>query len=116
MSIRFENILYPTDFSKLALGALEHAQGLADAFDALTSVRSYHHSRPVDNALQILIDSSGYDFDPKVVQALVSWLEQIRVQLGKKGPLTLKHLFGLQKQHADDCINENEPDMVLSGT
>ena len=107
---------YPDGLSKKAIPLGARILAVADAFDALTSMRSYHHSRPVDDALQILIDSSGYDFDPKVVQALVSWLEQMRKQSGKKVPLTLKDLFGLQKQHADDCINENEPDMVLSGT
>ncbi len=106
---------YPDGLSKKSIPFGARILAVADAFDALTSIRSYHHSRPVDNAIQILVDSSGYDFDPKVVQALVSWLEQICKQSGKKGPITLKDLFGLQKQHDDDCINENEPDMVLSG-
>ncbi len=48
---------------------------VADAFDALTSNRSYHESRPVGDALGILIELSGRDFDPDVVTAMVSWVE-----------------------------------------
>ncbi len=34
MSVQFENILYPTDFSKLSLAALRYARDLADVFGA----------------------------------------------------------------------------------
>lgn len=34
MSIQFENILYPTDFSKLSLAALSYARNLTDVFGA----------------------------------------------------------------------------------
>jgi len=34
MSVQFENILYPTDFSKLSLAALSYARDLAEVFGA----------------------------------------------------------------------------------
>ena len=34
MSIKFENILFPTDFFDVAQAALGHARELANAFDA----------------------------------------------------------------------------------
>ena len=37
MSMRIKNILFPTDFSDVALVALQHARELADAFDARLS-------------------------------------------------------------------------------
>lgn len=47
MSIRFENILYPTDFSELAQEALGYARTLTDMFDA-----RLHCIHVVDEAYQ----------------------------------------------------------------
>jgi HD-GYP domain-containing protein (c-di-GMP phosphodiesterase class II) len=71
----------------------------ADTLDALTSNRSYHKSRSVAEAIKIIVDSSSYDFDPKVVEGLVSWLEKISNQLGKeKEQLTPGDLVGSQER------------------
>lgn len=40
---------------------------VADAFDAMTSTRSYRKAMSVDDALEELKKSSGTDFDPKIV-------------------------------------------------
>lgn len=71
---------------------------VADAFDALTSNRSYHSSLSVDEAIKIIVDSSGYDFDPEVVKALISWIESVRSQLGEDRQLTPEDLLDLLKQ------------------
>jgi hypothetical protein len=34
-------------------------------------------------ALKILVDSSGYEFDPEVTKALVEWIEAVGTGLGK---------------------------------
>ena len=47
MSIKFENILFPTDFSDVAQAALGHARELANAFDA-----QLHCLHVVDEAYQ----------------------------------------------------------------
>lgn len=47
MSIKFERILFPTDFSDLALAALSHARDLAAAFHA-----EFHCLHVVDDAYQ----------------------------------------------------------------
>ena len=47
MSIRFERILFPTDFSELSRSALQHARAIADAFDA-----DFHCLYVVDEAYQ----------------------------------------------------------------
>ncbi|MFG2682875.1 HD-GYP domain-containing protein [Streptomyces sp. NPDC048392] len=44
---------------------------VADAFDAMTSTRSYSRARPVAAALQELERCSGGHFDPRMVRALV---------------------------------------------
>jgi putative nucleotidyltransferase with HDIG domain len=44
---------------------------VADAFDAMTSTRSYRRARPVPVALQELERCAGSQFDPRMVTALV---------------------------------------------
>ncbi|MBN0047952.1 HD-GYP domain-containing protein [Streptomyces actuosus] len=44
---------------------------VADAFDAMTSTRSYRRARPVSAALEELRRCAGAQFDPRMVDALV---------------------------------------------
>ncbi|MFR9674261.1 HD-GYP domain-containing protein [Streptomyces sp. TR06-5] len=49
---------------------------VADAFDAMTSHRSYSRARPVPDALTELERCAGTHFDPRMVSALVRALER----------------------------------------
>lgn len=69
---------------------------VADTFDALISDRSYHNSRSIAEAIEILTDSSGYDFDPEVVNALAMWVRKIYKQLGNVDQLTPEDLLASQ--------------------
>ena len=69
----------------------------ADTLDALTSSRPYHKVRSLNDAIEILIDSSGYDYAPNVVKGMVSWVDNVRKQMGKS-QLTVKNLLDSQKQ------------------
>jgi HD-GYP domain-containing protein (c-di-GMP phosphodiesterase class II) len=46
-----------------------------DAFNAMTTDRSYRKAMPLDDAVAELWRSSGTQFDPRVVDALVAPLE-----------------------------------------
>jgi putative nucleotidyltransferase with HDIG domain len=47
-----------------------------DAFNAMTTTRSYRSAMPVSAALAELIDNAGKQFDPRVVEALVRVVAQ----------------------------------------
>ena len=49
---------------------------VADAFDALTSDRAYRKRFPPDEAIRILKEGAGVQWDPKVVDALIRVLEK----------------------------------------
>ncbi|MFJ5531382.1 HD-GYP domain-containing protein [Streptomyces sp. NPDC093261] len=49
---------------------------VADAFDAMTSTRSYRRARPVAAALEELRRCAGTQFDPAMVDALIRALER----------------------------------------
>lgn len=74
---------YPDGLSKTSIPLGARIMAGADALDALTSPRSYRGSRCVAEAIKILADSSGHDFDPDVVKSIVAWVENICRQTGK---------------------------------
>ncbi|MHC4105415.1 MAG: diguanylate cyclase [Planctomycetota bacterium] len=88
---------YPDGLSNpdIPLGALIMAA--ADTLDALTSNRPYHQVRSLDEAIEILVDSSGYDYAPKVVLGIIAWVDSVRNQKGKS-QLTIEDLLDSQKQ------------------
>ena len=46
--------------------------GITDAFDAMTSTRSYRRGMPVEKALSILAEESGHQFDAGLTEAFIS--------------------------------------------
>ena len=73
---------YPDGLSKKAIPLGARILVLADSLDALTSDRPYRQARSLADSMSILIDSSGYEFDPEVAKGLVCWIEQLSHELG----------------------------------
>jgi HD-GYP domain-containing protein (c-di-GMP phosphodiesterase class II) len=61
---------YPDGLSGGAITLNAGLISLADAFDALTSTRPYHKARTIPEALSILKDAGGSQFDPQLLTAL----------------------------------------------
>jgi len=73
---------YPDGLARTAIPLGARVVAVADTFDALTSNRSYHASRTVAEALHLLKDACGYDFDLTVVVAMAAWVEEVAKRLG----------------------------------
>ena len=73
---------YPDGLARTAIPLGARVVAVADTFDALTSNRAYHASRAVAEALHMLKDSCGYDFDLTVVAAMATWIEDVAKRLG----------------------------------
>jgi HD-GYP domain-containing protein (c-di-GMP phosphodiesterase class II) len=69
---RFDGSGYPNALSgeRIPFGA--RVLQVADAFDAITSVRPYQPALPVDYAISELTRCAGTQFDPDAVNAIVS--------------------------------------------
>jgi len=74
---------YPDGLARTAIPLGSRVIAVADTFDALTVARAYHRQRSILEALGILEDSAGYELDPDVVAALVTWFEHISQQCGR---------------------------------
>jgi diguanylate cyclase (GGDEF)-like protein/putative nucleotidyltransferase with HDIG domain len=73
---------YPDGLARTAIPLGARVIAVADVFDALTSCRAYHASRSIPEVLAMLKDSSGYEFDPTVVVAMIAWVDGIVRQAG----------------------------------
>lgn len=67
---RLDGTGYPYGLAGEAIPEAARVVAVADAFDAMTSTRSYRRARPVPEALEELGRCAGTQFDPRMVRAL----------------------------------------------
>ena len=80
---------YPYGVPGTELSRIVRIVTAADAFDAMTSTRSYRRAMPVEDALAELRRCAGNQFDPDVVEALAVAVERLDWQ-----PLDTPHADG----------------------
>ena len=88
---------YPDGLLNTSIPIGARILAVADTFDALISDRSYHNSRSIAEAIEILTDSSGYDFDPEAVKAMILWIRKVHNKLGDVDQLTPEDLLASPK-------------------
>ncbi|GGQ57176.1 HD-GYP domain-containing protein [Streptomyces asoensis] len=73
---RLDGTGYPYGLSGGQIPEPARVVAVADAFDAMTSTRSYSRARPVGAALEELRRCAGAQFDPRMVAALADVVER----------------------------------------
>ncbi|MFF2651271.1 HD-GYP domain-containing protein [Streptomyces sp. NPDC058045] len=73
---RLDGSGYPYGLAGAQIPEFARVVAVADAFDAMTSTRSYRRARPVPAALTELRRCAGAQFDPRMVTALVRALDR----------------------------------------
>lgn len=82
---RWDGTGYPQRLERTEISLAGRITAVADAYDTMTSVRSYKSAHSPDSARRELVECSGTQFDPDVVRAFLN------VSLGRRwmaGPLT----------------------------
>ena len=69
---RVDGTGYPDGLKGRAIPHLARIVAVCDAFDALTSDRPYRRARTPEEALEILSDGAGKQWDPEAIEVLVS--------------------------------------------
>jgi HD-GYP domain-containing protein (c-di-GMP phosphodiesterase class II) len=72
---RYDGAGYPDGLAGEQIPLIARIVACCDAFNAMTTDRSYRKAMPLDEAVAELWRSSGTQFDPRVVDALVASLE-----------------------------------------
>ena len=72
---RYDGMGYPNHIKHVDQLLESRIIGVADAFDAMTSDRPYRKALTLDIAIAELVDNSGTQFDPAVVEIFTSILE-----------------------------------------
>lgn len=75
---RWDGSGYPRGLSGEEIPLSGRICAVADVFDALTTPRPYKEEVPVDEALELIQESSGQLFDPQVVAAFSQRFDEIQ--------------------------------------
>lgn len=73
---RYDGTGYPRGLKGEEIPLLARILSVADAFDAMTSDRSYRKALPLDKVIQELKNNAGTQFDPKVVEVFLKLLKE----------------------------------------
>ena len=71
----FDGKGYPAGLKELEIPVVSRIVSVIDAFDAMVSSRPYRAGLPHEEAIRRLIESSGTQFDPVVVQCFISFAQ-----------------------------------------
>jgi hypothetical protein len=93
---------YPMGLAGDEIPEFARVLAVADAFDSMTSTRSYRGARPVDEAIEELRKWSGTQFDPAFVDAFVAALRREGWQRPEPSVLAADDLATIAAQDHDD--------------
>jgi len=93
---RWDGQGYPDGLSGPAIPLGARILAVADSFDAITSTRVYRDAKSAPEALRILADNAGTQFDQTVVEAMLQWADKVHRQIGRDKPLLPSDLLDVQ--------------------
>jgi HD-GYP domain-containing protein (c-di-GMP phosphodiesterase class II) len=93
---------YPMGLAGDEIPEFARVLAVADAFDSMTSTRSYRGARPVEEAIAELRKWSGTQFDPAFVDAFVAAIKRDGWQRPEPSVLPTEDLAATPAQDHDD--------------
>jgi HD-GYP domain-containing protein (c-di-GMP phosphodiesterase class II) len=83
---RWDGKGYPEGLHGEVIPLSARIMAVADVFDALTSPRVYKPAFSLEEALSMIQEGSGTQFDPKCVEAFMDALPEVKLVLKKYNP------------------------------
>ena len=74
---RWDGKGYPRELKNLAIPLHGRIMAIVDVYDALTSVRPYKDALTHEEAMEIILNESGKQFDPKIVDIFLKIQQQL---------------------------------------
>jgi len=84
---------YPRGLSGEAIPIESRIIAVADAFDAMTSTRTYSKSMKLDEAIHELQQHAGTQFDPQIVELLIANIHSSKIKLSKNTQSSFDEMF-----------------------
>lgn len=78
---RYDGRGYPRRLAGEEIPVMGRILCIADSFDAMTSVRSYKDAMSADEAVKILREEAGKQFDPKLVLIFIELILKNKVEI-----------------------------------
>ena len=95
---RWDGQGYPDGLAGTAIPIGARILAVADSFDAITSTRVYRDAKSVPDALRVLADNAGTQFDQAVVEAMLQWADKVHRRIGRDKPLLVSDLLDAQME------------------
>ena len=109
----FDGTGYPDGLSGLGIPPICRIVAVADAFNAMTSQRSFRDKMPIAQAFKELRDAAGTQFDPEMVDAFIDAAEKLGDKLTD---VPLPKAAGTEAdQSADEPADEPADEAVSRG-
>ncbi len=92
---RFDGSGYPRGLTGEDIPLEGRIAAVADVFDALTSDRIYHDAFDQAEAVELMLNERGRQFDPRLLDAFLDALDQmleIRARIGRAEPEVRDHV------------------------
>ena len=98
---RFDGLGYPFGLEGQRIPILSRIVLVADAFDAITSHRSYQPALSTDFAISEIMNNSGTQFDPDVVDAFLSIINRDGLPAPKRRAVATARVLSLLGRPAE---------------
>jgi HD-GYP domain-containing protein (c-di-GMP phosphodiesterase class II) len=106
---RLDGSGYPYGLTGSQIPEFARVVAVADAFDAMTSTRSYRRARPVPAALEELARCAGAQFDPRMVRALTRALDRHGWHPAVTADLAPAAVPPMPPAHPSDTVGRRAP-------
>lgn len=77
---RWDGAGYPDGLTGEEIPLLARIISIADAFDAMTSIRAYRHAMSRDESIAELLKNRGKQFDPSALDAFMEFVKKTRIE------------------------------------
>jgi putative nucleotidyltransferase with HDIG domain len=77
---RWDGSGYPDGLTGEEIPLLARIVSIADAFDAMTSIRAYRHAMSLDESIAELLRNRGKQFDPSALDAFLEFVKKAKIE------------------------------------
>ena len=106
---RYDGKGYPNGLAGESIPEIARIIGVADAYDAMTSNRSYRAALPQEVVREEIIKGRGTQFDPKIADIMLQMIDEDKEYLMKQTESMVKHILAVD----DDPMNLKRVEFTL---